>query len=285
MSKNLLILVSLLLFVSSCSEYIPQNELFNNHLTTQLGYEFHNKKGVYKIIEKNTTDEVSLARELINYLPVKIDPQTEYTHAYNEEGDIIQTYINNNQDYSIRFEYNRTKQLLSIAGYHPGYVKEIFEYRPDNFLKFIFRETDQNVMFKYSDDMKTISGFQFKPIKDGNKRALKPEKLLYQMLLKNYEDGSFVVEVNDADKGILTQKYTYLGYNLIKKELLNEANVSYNFNDKNDISEIEVKRNNGDVIKYLIEYQYDDNKNWISRIVNKDNTQILNTERNISYYN
>lgn len=234
---------------------------------------------------ENEVFDDSLAKHLTMLLPVRLDPKTNYTFLYDKDGHLMKTYLNDNEDRAINYEYGLRKELLSIAGYYPEYVKEIFEYYPDRYIKYIYRLTADNIYYKYAEDYKTVSCLKFKPVKSGNKRGIKAEELLNQMYLKSWEDGTFTIQTIDAKTAKETEKYTYEGFHLMKKEMQDGSSVSYAYDDFDNISSITEKTASGTTLNYTFEYQYDDKDNWTSRIVSLDNKQLLSTKRNISYYN
>jgi len=281
--KSILILFALTTLLS-CNSYIPPKDIFNHHLTRQLAYELSNKPGVKEIDEEHNSTSISDVIRLTPLLPVKFSPNMDYTYVYYENGFIKSSYINKHKDYTIRYEYDRMKKLLSIAGYKPDYVKEIFEYHKDGYIKYIFREKGEDIIYKYTEDHKTISCFTFRPIKDGNKRALRTEKLVAQIQLKSYEDGSFVVQVNDASNGKEIEKYTYEELNLVQKKDKNGKTIIYEYDDYDNILKITCVLPEKETLNYIFDYSYDNNDNWTDRQIMLDDKVILKTDRTIKYY-
>lgn len=284
MNKNLISFLILFAFLPACNSYTPTKDIFNHHLTSQLGYEVKMMSGVHKVDDTHNTSEAKKANHLIKLLQASINTDTKYTYQYNQDGTNYRTYLNDDPDYAIKFEYGRKKELFSIAGYHPAYIKEVFDYHKDGYIKYIFREKGENVLYKYTEDHKIISCYTFRPIKDGSKRALRPEKLIAQMHLKNYENGSFVIQVNDAGSGEEIEKYTYAQMILIKKEIMGGELISYEYDDYDNVLKISHILPDKKSLNYNFEYYYDNNDNWIDRQIILDDTLILRTERAIKYY-
>lgn len=259
---------------------IEKGDLINSNFSIYAKQLIHyNTKGYISKIEKFDENE-------------NIKSIRQYT--YDKDNFIVEdNEVDNNGKsmYKYVYNYNDKNQIIKETQFFNDYLyaEYIYNYTNNQIEKVSFFIMENNKQRSVTELDKNQNIISYKIWNENNhlkshiqyfynENNLKEKSIMFDTFFKR-ETKSFSKYKYDENKNLIEVST----FSLSDEKLESKKNYSYDF-QQNLIEETEYNSENKENFKYSYQYEYDNKRNWIRKIILKNNIPETIIERKIIYY-